>query len=524
VADGAVVQLPFITWGGDLATILANGGQRNTAAGAFAEAGLGFKLVREDVFSKQVEAYLSGQSPYLRGTLAMLNMAAPLTEADPRTKMKVIQQLTWSVGGDAMVVKGGIRGPKDLRGKTIALQAYGPHVDYLAKVLSDAGLSMKDVKLRWTKDLTGTDQTPVAAFRTDEVDAAMVIIPDAMALSSQGSVGTGAEQSVKGARILLSSKTASRVIADVYAVRTDYYEAHPEKVKKFSQALFKAQGDLARMMKDKDSPATKAFLRSAAELLLDSPDAAGDAGGMYGDAEFVGVAGNKKFFQDPNFPRRFQALNHEVQTAFAGLGLIGAKVALEASPLKFSELGAGQAAVEAPRFDPEKVAKVVAQKQEKGNLAGGELYSFEILFGPNENTFSEAEYKDAFDKVIQLAATYGGALITIEGHSDPMGYLRKKKEGESPLVLGRVKQSAKNLSLSRANAVKESLLKYAKKRDVAVDDSQLALVGHGIEDPKTGICAGDPCSPKTEKDWKSNMRVEFRILQVEAEESVFKPL
>ena len=34
----------------------------------------------------------------------------------------------------------------------------------------------------------------------------------------------------------------------------------------------------------------------------------------------------------------------------------------------------------------------------------------------------------------------------------------------------------------------------------------------------------DPCPPKTEAEWQSNMRVEFRILQVEAEASAFKPL
>ena len=525
VGDPTSVQLPFITWGGDLATILANGSQKATSAGIFADLGLSFKLVREDVFSKQVESYLSGQSPYLRGTLAMLNMAAPLTEADPRTKMKVIYQLTWSAGGDAMVVKGGIRTPRDLKGKTIALQAYGPHVDYLAKVLADAGLSLKDVKLRWTKDLTGTDQTPMAALHASDIDAAMVIIPDALALSSQGAVGTGAEQSVKGARILLSTKTASRVIADCYAVRSDYYDAHPDKVKKFVQGLIQAQGALAALMKNKESNEAKAFLRSAAQLLLDSPDAANDAGGMYGDAEFISASANRKFFQDPNFPRSFRALNGEVQTAFLAMGLIAHKAALESVAWKYSEMGTGAVdAPEARRFDSDKVAQVVAQKQQKGSLEAGELFSFEILFGPNENNFSEAQYKEAFDKVIQLAATYGGALITIEGHSDPMGYLRKKKDGESQLVLSRIKQSAKNLSLSRANAVKDSLVKYAKKHDTPLDDSQLALVGMGIDKPKTGLCDGDPCAPKTEKDWKSNMRVEFRILQVEAEESVFKPL
>ena len=37
-------------------------------------------------------------------------------------------------------------------------------------------------------------------------------------------------------------------------------------------------------------------------------------------------------------------------------------------------------------------------------------------------------------------------MITVEGHSDPLGYLQAKKDGASPVVLGRTQQSAKNLS------------------------------------------------------------------------------
>src|SRR4029453_16631688 len=177
------------------------------------------------------------RSPFLRGTMGMLGQVAEVTDRDPRTKMVVIYQLTWSAGGDALVVKGGVRQPQELRGKSIALQAYGPHVDYLAKVLRDAGLTLKDVKLRWVKDLTGTQESPRAALAQADIDAAMVIIPDALALTSGGKVGTGAEDSVKGARILLSTKTANRIISDVYAVRSDYFESNRADVEKFVQGL-----------------------------------------------------------------------------------------------------------------------------------------------------------------------------------------------------------------------------------------------------------------------------------------------
>ena len=39
-----------------------------------------------------------------------------------------------------------------------------------------------------------------------------------------------------------------------------------------------------------------------------------------------------------------------------------------------------------------------------------------------------------------------------------------------------------------------------------------------------GCNANTAPAPKSEREWRYNMRVEFRIIQVEAESSVFKPL
>ena len=133
-------------------------------------------------------------------------------------------------------------------------------------------------------------------------------------------------------------------------------------------------------------------------------------------------------------------------------------------------------------------------------------------------------YADAFKKVVELASTYGGAVITVEGHSDPLGYLRKQKEKSSELVLRQTQQAAKNLSLTRAIAVRDSIMGYAGANGVNLDQSQFTVIGHGITQPKTGMCGTVPCPPKTKEDWLSNMRVVFRIIQIEAEESAFRPL
>ncbi len=523
-------ELPIISWGADIATIYANGNGVATAPGSlFAQAGLDFKLVREDVFARQIEKYMSGKTPYLRGTLGMINLASDLLAKDPRTKPVLIAKLSDSAGGDALVVKEGIRTVADLRGKTIVLQAYGPHLEYLSRLLNDANLSLGDVKLKWVRDLTGTANSPAEALRQKDIDAAFVITPDALALTSNGSVGTGAEDSVRGARVLVSTKTANKVIVDVYAVRADYLEQNRPAVEAFVAALLKAQEQVATLVTN--SAVQKAdyqmLMKSSAKLLLDSEQAVGDAEGMYLDAALALFNGNKAFFTNPNDQRRFDVVAPESLASIKQFGLVSGREALRAQAWDYGKLNVqiGSVKVAATnRFDEKAATAVVNRLQQQGALGSGELYSFEVFFAPNQNAFTVDMYKDAFDRVIELASIYGGALITVEGHSDPMEYLRKVKANESPLVLGQIKQSARNLSLSRSQGVRDAILQYGKSKNIVLDASQFVTVGHGIAMPKTGVCGNDPCAPKTEPEWRSNMRVVFRIVQIEAESDVFKPL
>ncbi|CAK8723296.1 SsuA/THI5-like domain-containing protein [Candidatus Electrothrix aarhusensis] len=530
VKDSGAVRVPLITWGGDIATILANGNSKDTAAGSiFAKQNLKLELTRTDDFGQQVKAYMEGNTPYLRGTLGMINMASELLNRDPRTKPVIIYQMTWSNGGDCLVVKSGINSAKDLKGKTIALQAYGPHVDYLAKLLRDAGLKMSDVTIKWVKDLTGTDNTPAEALYTKDIDAAMMIIPDGLMLTSNGSVGTGAEGSVKGAKIMLSTKSANRIIADVYAVRSDYFAAHKKEVQNFVHGLLQAEQKLKTIFKNKKTQLTeyKKTVTAAAEILLDSASATADAEALYGDCEYVGFQGNVKFFTDTNWPRNLHRLTDEVQTSFITGGLLSRKMPLQPAGWDYNAFRKGLSGVdevETPRFNTEAVAQVVARKQNLGTLDEGELFSFEVFFKPNQNTFSSDQYSDAFSKVVDLASTYGGAVIIVEGHSDPMGYLRKIKEKASEIVLTRTKQAAKNLSLTRAIAVRDSIMAYSAEKSVNLDSSQFTVMGHGIMQPSTGMCGQLPCAPKSKEGWLSNMRVVFRIIQIEAEEEAFIPL
>lgn len=523
--------LPVITWGGDIATIYANGNDYKTKEDSiFGKQGLKFNIKRIDDFKEQVKNYMSCKSPFLRGTMGMLNMASSVTENDSRTKMVIVYQLTWSQGADALVVKGNINKAKDLKGKTIVVQSYGPHIDYLLRVLSDAGLKENDVKIKYVKDLTGTNQSPSEAFKDSDVDAAMMISPDASALTSGGTVGTGGEGSIKGAKILLSTKSANTIISDVYAVRSDYFKENKDLVFKMVKGLIESQNEVVNLFKKKSNKEMyNKIISSSGKILLDSEHASDDVVGMFEEAKFVGLSGNEDFFTSKSYPRRLTKIQEEIQSAYVSYGFLNNKNKISTASWEYKDFKLGklsQVAVEdKPMFNSKKVDELVKKKVATGTLSEGELFSFDIFFSPSQSAFPASEYKRDFEKAIDLAMTYGGAIVTVEGHVDQMEYLTSKfgsktrgLEPQSVLVLNRVKQSAKNLSLARSNAVKDSLLNYAKQNGVNLDISKFSTVGHGI------TCEDKSCAPQTKQEWAEQRRVKFRIIQVESEAQTFNPL
>jgi outer membrane protein OmpA-like peptidoglycan-associated protein len=518
------VKVPLITWGGDVATILTE------MDGIFQQEGLHVTLFREDNFARQVEMCLSGETPYLRGTMGMINAASDAFMAH-NVDLVVLYQLTWSVGGDAMTV----RPKKNLKNiKTVAAQLYGPHMDYAANLFRNTG-RLRAVQFKWLSELTlPTYDTgnkvvdPVSAFQTDpSLDAVMCIIPDALMLTSGGTIGTGAEGSVKEATILLSTKTASRIIADVYAVRKDYFDVHQGKAQQFVHALMRGEEALRDLLKSKSSQQAKyrQLLSKSADVLLGASQATADVEALLGDCEFVGYSGNIAFFTGKGTTRNLKTLTDEIQKSFLEIGLMTGRASLTSANWDYAALASGlKYATDVPapkrKFD---VRKVAAKVEEKISVEPttweeeGTLFVVEINFAPNQSDFSAAEYTGDFQKALDIAQTYSGALIVIEGHSDPLGILKAEREGERKQVIDQMKQKAKNLSFQRAQAVRESFLAFCKKKNLVVDDSQFVGIGLGISTPKFN-------PPRTREEWAANRRVVFRIKQVEAELVEFAPL
>ena len=181
VKKTAKVEVPYITWGGDVATFYANGGLNTKKNTIYHDLGLDLELKAGDDFIEQVRRYMKGETPLLRGTLRMIGQASEVIGSNPKTKPVVFMQMTWSAG-DHLVSRGNVKTLDSLRGKKVVLQQGGPHVGMLDDVLRAAQLTWDDIEVVWVDQLTGPGG-PAERFAKDlSIDVCCVISPDMIGL------------------------------------------------------------------------------------------------------------------------------------------------------------------------------------------------------------------------------------------------------------------------------------------------------------------------------------------------------
>ncbi|MDZ4850235.1 MAG: ABC transporter substrate-binding protein [Pirellulaceae bacterium] len=562
VAKGATIQVPYITWGGDVATFLSNGDMKTRSGSAYQSLGLDMQLTPGDDFVGQVKNYVSGKSPFLRGTVHMLGLASEVVGADPRTKPVVILQLSWSAG-DHIVARKGIKSLNDLKGKRIACQQGGPHVGLLYDSLSAAQLTRKDVEIVWTSDITGA-KGPAEAFRKDPtLDACCVITPDMIGLcGGLNDAGSGAEGSVAGAHVINSTQQMSRSIADVYAVRRDWYDANKPWVEKFVAGYLKGTEQLVAMRKKfEESKKMNADYQSILTLSQKTfgkeflPTLEIDAHGLLLDCSFVGLPGQIAFFKDKGNLSGFDAKMREALDLAKTWGYANERAGFDPIDIDYKSV-AKAAGIE--YTEPKNSERFAPQAESIDGFAGelldaNTIVSFTISFEPNQQEFSTDRYGAEFSRALKAASTFGNARVVIRGHSDPTKTLSDfvssgmtkgilQRNGTSgnfryfyqgkPLDVGNIPavtelikvgafgggnndpaitmQAALNLSKARAEAVRNALTEYAKQTKSNLDLSQIVPVGAGIIEPVIA-------KPKSMEEAKENMRVEFRIVKVDAE-------
>ena len=543
-------EMPFILWGGDVATFHANGGLNTQEGTIFAKQGLSLKLVPGDDFLKQVKDYVEGRSAFLRGTLGMIGLASEVVGADPRTKPVVFLQMTWSQG-DHMVSREGLKTLNDLKGKKVVLQQDGPHVSLLDDVLKTANLKWSDINVVWVPDISG-DKGPAATFRKDNtIDACFVISPDMSGLTGGlDKTGTGAENTVKGSHVLVSTINLNHSIADVYACRKDFFDKHRDLIEKFTAGYLKGCEEINALKPAKGKPGDPAKYKALCKLAIDvfsknpaTKDAVGneaDADGLISDCIFVGLPGNYSFFKEKPNPIGFEEREKAALDLAVSQGYAKNRTAF--IPVD---------------FDYEKLKKAGSLTEpvvslpiglEDTQTVGKTIYSFTVNFDIDQADFPVEKYGADFQKAVELGKLYGNAVVEVRGHADGTGLVQQilaaglakgifKDQGgnytykDKPVDLKDVKGLMKivagegfdkddkdkiqarydnlaKLSNARADKVRSSVNGYAEQKGYKVDKNQLKITGVGADEPASIMF------PVKAAETAKNRRVEFAIRAV----------
>src|SRR5215831_12851061 len=440
-----IVEFPINIWPGWAPIIVANQGMEPNDQSVFAKK-YGF-YVRLSIVDDPVKArdlFASGQSHILWGTLDMIALFAPELVKDTRTVPVVCQQIDFSGGGDGVVARGEIHSINDLRShngkrKKVVLAQNSPSHYFIMALLIDAGIDPGEIDFKWSSD------APAAAkifVQDSSFDAFVGWSPDIYNITDK----------LKGStRLVVTTGTANHLIADVWAVRNDFYRDHPEIVSGLVRGIFDGM-DMVR----KDPKMAAGALATAFKIPEeDCGKMVGSDGGIAeGDAHLTNYRENSKFFLDPFNPANFEVVWNSASTIYKSLGTIATTV--PAAKVKAGSVLAGMSEaykdvrdLSQPTFKPDALMKLSAEAGPGQILTKAVMISFE----PNKSVLNQ-EYDNTIpgtlEEIGKLAGKFGNAYIIIEGNTDA------SRKGVVPADLVR------QLSYDRADSVRREIMKRYK--------------------------------------------------------------
>ena len=431
------------------------------------------------------DAYATGKVHIGWATLDMVPLFMEELSKDSRTAPRIFQQVDWSNGGDGIVGRG-IESINQLRGKTVALAQNSPSEFFLLNALINAGIQPSEVKYKYTADAFQA----AAAFNSDKsISACVSWAPDIYNLSK-----------VKGNKLLVSTATANKLIADVWFARADFAQDNRAILEGLVRGIFDAMEDV-KLPENKQMAAklmAKAYNIPANETLE-----------MMADAHSTNYAENREFFLNRNNPTNFERTWDTAYYLYKRMGKVNSKVDFD-SVMDFSiikKLGsvpkyANQKNEYDVKFTPKSVSAIKAES--------GEILTKTVVihFYPNDWNLNKKITKQIGDKAVEelydpnvpfvleeigkLSGQYGAARIIIEGHTDA------SMKGKVPF------QAVKELSSNRANSVKEALIRKFK----TLQPNQFSSQGMGWNNPADG---NDP------NNHAKNRRVEIKVYPLESE-------
>jgi len=486
--SGNTVRFAINVWAGWGPIILANDGFKPGQVWK-APDGEDFKveLVLIDNPVQMRDAYAAGNVHIGWATLDMIPLFMPEFIKDSRVMPRVYQQIDWSNGGDGIVVRDYVKEARDLRGKKLVLAGNSPSHYFALNMLVAASVQPSEVQWLFTEDAF---QAAAAFNAQKEIAGAVSWAPDIYKL-----------ERVSGNRMLVTTAQANKLIADVWFARADFSRDHPGMIEGLVRGIFDAMVEL----KKEDQRQRLAKLMAQGYNIP-----ATDALNMLGDAHNTNWAENDQFFLNKNNPTNFEAVWNRAYYLYTTIGSIPRQH--EKVPFdKVMDFTVIQKLGKEPKY-ANQVDEYRTPLPQKGvaEIRGAEkpilTNTVIIHFYPDSANLYEKVTKEIDGKKVEqlydpnvdfvleeigkLAGQFGAAYVIIEGHTDS-----SMRDQVPPSIV-------KELSLRRANAVKEALLaKYPQ-----LDANRFAVEGKGWD---------EPANPSDPNNHAKNRRVEVRVFTAE---------
>ena len=482
-----IVEFPINVWPGWAPIIMANAGMEPNDQSVFAKKyGFYVHLSIVDDPVKARDLFASGKSHVLWGTLDMIALFAPELVKDSRTVPVVCQQIDFSAGGDGVVARGEIHSVNDLqssggRRKKVVLAQNSPSHYLIMSLLTDANIDPGNIDFQWTADAPSAAKLFV---QSTTFDAFVGWSPDIYNVTDK----------LKGSRLVVTTGTANHLIADVWAVRNDFFRDNPKVVADLVRGIFEGM-DMVRA-----NPTNAARALAAAYKLPeeDCRKMVGSDGGVAdGDAHLTNYRENAKFFLDPFNPANFEVVWNSASIIYKSLGTISTTVPV--SKVKASSVLAAMADeyksvadLGQPTFKPDALLKLSPEAGAGQVLTKAVMISFE----PNASVLNsnyDGTIPVTLNEIGALAGKFGNAYIIIEGNTDA------SKKGLVPSDLVRA------LSYDRADAVRKAIMQKYN-----FDPNKFKVVGNGWDNPMPG------CTDSSNAEHnKKNRRVEVKVFPLE---------
>ncbi len=460
-----VLRVQLVSWGGYAPGLYFNEGAAANSRSRYLK-DYGFKVdfkLNNDLIGA-MDAWFAGEYDVLVQTADAFPLyTAPdeINELGP----KAFMQVDWSRGGDAIIVKRGIRTINDLKGKRIAVAVPSPAQTLLITSLEAAGLKYEDVKVVKTTD----NLKAAELFKSDEVDAAVVWSPD----------DVFATQAVPGSKILLTTKEQSHIIGDIMFASQSFIDANKDMINGFYEGWMKGVAELESVPGNQDKAA-----KFMAELNGVGPE---DAMGMMSVVKWTGHGDNKNFFglnrsyagqtgsdlyskMSQNFVKTGDA--DKVAPPWRSVIYTGAIQAADGN-LAGSQYGSEKAKV-FKKSVGDATAPAISNKPVSISFDSGKFQ-----LGENAKTIIDLQFAET-------AKIFGNAKIRIEGNTDNVGSTQMNID----------------LSKKRAQAVADYLRTQYK-----MDPNRFVIIGNGPSKPVPG------CEQNQNEDCKAkNRRTDFSLI------------